>query len=91
MASNFTSSLRFLAPVSLFMPHESTPLSRRREWIELGIFQRLMELALAPPNEVSYVGCTFIEYKQPQLNQYRRWLQDPGCLSRLFAGTMRSS
>jgi hypothetical protein len=47
------------------MPHESTLLTRRREWIELGIFQRLMELALAP-DEVSYVDCIFIEYKQTQ-------------------------
>ncbi len=48
-----------------FMPHKSTLLARRRRWIEQGVFDALLSLSLAEPNEVSYVDCTFIECKSP--------------------------
>jgi Transposase DDE domain len=48
-----------------FMLCKSTLLARRARWIELGVFDRLMELMLVEPDEVSYVDCTFIECKQP--------------------------
>ena len=47
------------------MPCKSTVLARRRHWIELGVFDALLGLVLAEPDEVSYVDCTFIECKQP--------------------------
>jgi len=47
------------------MPCKSTLLARRRRWIELGIFDRLMKSMLVEADEVSFVDCTFIECKEP--------------------------